>query len=288
MNRQTTWKNPAALFMAALIWGVAFAVVKNTLDSIPPALLVALRYLIAAGLTGMLFRRHLAGLTQGDLRRGAMTGGMLSLAYLTQTAGLQYTTAGKNAFLTTLYVLLVPVGAFLVFGAPLRRHTLLSAALTLAGIGLISLGGAEGRLNRGDALTLLASVFFAAHILCIERFQKKTDALALVVLQYLFCALFALLWHLCFERGRRLTLNGSALMGLLYLAVFSTTIGMTLQNIGQSVARSDHAVILLSMESVFGALSGVLLLGERVTLPMGLGFAVIFTALVLCEMGEKS
>ena len=185
-------------------------------------------------------------------------------------------------------MLLVPVGAFLVFGAPLRRHTLLSAALTLAGIGLISLGGAEGRLNRGDALTLLASVFFAAHILCIERFQKKTDALALVVLQYLFCALFALLWHLCFERGRQLTLNGGALMGLLYLSVFSTTIGMTLQNIGQSVARSDHAVILLSMESVFGALSGVLLLGERVTLPMGLGFAVIFTALVLCEMGEKS
>ena len=282
------WLADGLLLLAAMIWGVAFAVVKNTLDSIPPALLVALRYLIAAGLTGMLFRRHLAGLTQGDLRRGAMTGGMLSLAYLTQTAGLQYTTAGKNAFLTTLYVLLVPVGAFLVFGAPLRRHTLLSAALTLAGIGLISLGGAEGRLNCGDALTLLASVFFAAHILCIERFQKKTDALALVVLQYLFCALFALLWHLCFERGRQLTLNGSALMGLLYLAVFSTTIGMTLQNIGQSVARSDHAVILLSMESVFGALSGVLLLGERVTLPMGLGFAVIFTALVLCEMGEKS
>ena len=282
------WLADGLLLLAAMIWGVAFAVVKNTLDSIPPALLVALRYLIAAGLTGMLFRRHLAGLTQGDLRRGAMTGGMLSLAYLTQTAGLQYTTAGKNAFLTTLYVLLVPVGAFLVFGAPLRRHTLLSAALTLAGIGLISLGGAEGRLNRGDALTLLASVFFAAHILCIERFQKKTDALALVVLQYLFCALFALLWHLCFERGRQLTLNGGALMGLLYLSVFSTTIGMTLQNIGQSVARSDHAVILLSMESVFGALSGVLLLGERVTLPMGLGFAVIFTALVLCEMGEKS
>lgn len=282
------WLADGLLLLAAMIWGVAFAVVKNTLDSIPPALLVALRYLIAAGLTGMLFRRHLAGLTREDLRRGAMTGGMLSLAYLTQTAGLQYTTAGKNAFLTTLYVLLVPVGAFLVFGAPLRRHTLLSAALTLAGIGLISLGGAEGRLNRGDALTLLASVFFAAHILCIERFQKKTDALALVVLQYLFCALFALLWHLCFERGRQLTLNGSALMGLLYLAVFSTTIGMTLQNIGQSVARSDHAVILLSMESVFGALSGVLLLGERVTLPMGLGFAVIFTALVLCEMGEKS
>lgn len=282
------WLADGLLLLAAMIWGVAFAVVKNTLDSIPPALLVALRYLIAVGLTGMLFRRHLAGLTQGDMRRGAMTGGMLSLAYLTQTAGLQYTTAGKNAFLTTLYVLLVPVGAFLVFGAPLRRHTLLSAALTLAGIGLISLGGAEGRLNCGDALTLLASVFFAAHILCIERFQKKTDALALVVLQYLFCALFALLWHLCFERGRQLTLNGSALMGLLYLAVFSTTIGMTLQNIGQSVARSDHAVILLSMESVFGALSGVLLLGERVTLPMGLGFAVIFTALVLCEMGEKS
>ena len=92
------------LLLTALIWGCAFAVVKNALDSFPPGAIIAMRYLIAAAITGILFRRHLKELTRGDVARGALVGLLLFGAYIVQTTGLQYTTAGKNAFLTTVSV----------------------------------------------------------------------------------------------------------------------------------------------------------------------------------------
>ena len=204
-----------------------------------------------------------------------------------QFLGLQYTTAGKNAFLTTIYVLLVPVGG-LLFGNRLTRRSVFAALFMLMGIAFLSLKGEDGSgLNYGDGLTLLCGVFYAAHILAIEQFQKKMDAYALIVLQFAFCALFAYAYSALFEQGRGVQISRGSVMGILYLAVFSTAIGMSLQNIGQSMAPSSHASILLSMESVFGALSGCILLREALTPTMALGFASIFVALIINSLGQK-
>lgn len=275
------------LLLTALIWGCAFAVVKNTLDSFPPGVIIAIRYLVAAAITGILFRRHLKGLTRGDVARGALVGLVLFGAYIVQTLGLQYTTAGKNAFLTTVYVLIVPFGCALLFHQKLQKSNLAAAVMMLAGIGLLSLDGQGGGLNVGDALTLGCGFLFAAHIIAVEQCQKKTNTYALIVLQFAFCALYAAAYSLLFERGAALTFTPGSIGGLLYIAVFSTTIGMTLQNIGQSMAPASHAVILLSLESVFGVLFSCLLLGEKVTLQMGIGFALIFAALLVSELAPK-
>lgn len=272
------------LLLTALIWGSAFAVVKNTLDSFPPAAIIAMRYAIAAGLTAIAFQKHLKGLTRADVWRGAMVGLLLATAYIVQTVGLQYTTAGKNAFLTTVYVLLVPFGCWALFGQKLRGANFAAAGLMLLGIGLLSLDGQSGGLNVGDALTLVCGALFAGHIIAVERCQQKTDAYALIVLQFAFASAFSLVYALLFERGMALTFNAGSIGGLLYLAVFSTTIAMSLQNIGQSMAPASHAAILLSLESVFGVLFSCLLLGERVTPQMLLGFGVIFAALIVSEL----
>ena len=266
------------LLLTALIWGCAFAVVKNALDSFPPGAIIAMRYLIAAAITGILFRRHLKELTRGDVARGAL-----------QTTGLQYTTAGKNAFLTTVYVLLVPFGCALLFHQKLQKSNLIAAVMMLVGIGLLSLDGQGGGLNPGDILTLICGFLFAGHIIAVEQCQKKTNTYALIVLQFAFCALYAGLYNRIFERGMPLAFTPGSIGGLLYIAVFSTTIGMSLQNIGQSMAPASHAVILLSLESVFGVLFSCLLLGEKVTLQMGVGFAIIFAALLVSELapGKK-
>lgn len=123
----------------------------------------------------------------------------------------------------------------------------------------------------------------------MEQCQKKTNTYALIVLQFAFCALYAGLYNRIFERGMPLAFTPGSIGGLLYIAVFSTTIGMSLQNIGQSMAPASHAVILLSLESVFGVLFSCLLLGEKVTLQMGVGFAIIFAALLVSELapGKK-
>ena len=275
------------LLLPALIWGSAFAVVKNTLDSFPPAAIIAMRYAIATLLTGIAFHKRLRGLTRGDVARGAMVGLLLAAAYIVQTIGLQFTTAGKNAFLTTVYVLLVPFGCRVLFGQRLRKANYFAAGLMLAGIGLLSLEGEIGGLNVGDALTILCGALFAGHIIAVERCQRETDVYALIVLQFGFAALYALVYALLLERGRPLDFNAGSVGGLLYLAIFSTTIAMSLQNIGQSMAPASHSAILLSLESVFGALFSCLLLGEPMTPKILAGFAVIFAALMVNELAGK-
>jgi len=271
----------AVLVLTAFIWGTGFVVMKNTVDNVPPAAIIAIRYTIAAMLTAVIFRKHLKGLSVRDVKRGAMVGLLLSSAYIVQTIGLSMTTAGKNAFLTTVYVLLVPFACWLIFRQKLEKSNFIAAGLMLAGIGCLSLDGESGGLNMGDMLTLLCGVLYAAHIIAVERCQKKTNTYALIVVQFAFAAVFALIYSLLFERNMPMKIEAGTIGGLLYLAVFSTTIAMSLQNIGQSMAPASHAAILLSLESVFGALASWLVLGERLTGMMVLGFAVIFAALVV-------
>ena len=275
------------LLLTALIWGSAFAIVKNSLDSFAPSALVAMRYIIATPLSALVFARHLRGLTKEDWLRGALVGVILGAAYIVQTVGLTATTAGKNAFLTAVYVLLVPFFGLVLFKQKLGRANFIAAGLMLLGIGALSLDGEAGGLNRGDWLTLLCSALFAAHIIAVERCQKKTNAYALIVLQFAFCGLTSGVYSLLFERGMPMAFTKSSVTGLLYLAVCSTTVGMSLQNIGQSMAPSSHASILLSLESVFGVLFSCLLLGETVSGKMMLGFVMIFLAVLVSEMAPK-
>jgi len=276
------------LILTAFIWGTGFVVMKNTVDSVPPAAIIAIRYTIAAMLTAIMFKKHLGALTRGDVGRGALVGLLLSCAYVVQTIGLSMTTAGKNAFLTTVYVLLVPFGSWAVFKEKLGKKNFIAAGMMLLGIGCLSLDGESGGLNLGDLLTLVCGALFAAHIMAVERCQRKTNTYALIVLQFAFSAAFALVYSLLFERGMPIMIEASTVGGLLYLAVFSTTVAMSLQNIGQSMAPASHAAILLSLESVFGALASWLLLGERLTGMMIAGFAIIFAALVVNELKAKS
>ena len=282
------WIADGILTLTALIWGTGFVVMKNTLSSVPPAAIIAIRYGIATLLAAVLFRRHLKGIAHADVARGALVGLLLALAYIVQTIGLDYTTAGKNAFLTTVYVLLVPFASWLIFRQKLSRSNFIAAGLMLAGIGCLSLDGESGGLNIGDLLTLLCGVFYAAHIMAVERCQRKTNTYALIVLQFAFAAAFAAVYHLLFERGLPMSLHMDTVGSLLYLSVFSTTVAMSLQNIGQSMAPASHASILLSLESVFGALASCIFLGEAVTPRMLLGFAVIFAALVVNSQREKA
>ena len=281
------WIADAILVLTALIWGTGFVVMKNTLDTVPPGAIIAIRYSIASVLTAIMFRKHLTGLTRGDVQRGAVVGALLSSAYIVQTIGLSMTTAGKNAFLTTVYVLLVPFGCRIVFRQKLDKTNFIAAAMMLAGIGCLSLDGESGGLNLGDLLTLCCGVLFAAHIMAVDRSQERTNTYALIVLQFAFSAVFAFVYSVLFERDMPLSMNMGTVGGLLYLSVFSTTIAMSLQNIGQSMAPASHAAILLSLESVFGALASWLLLGETLTSTMLLGFAVIFGALVVNSIRAK-
>ena len=282
------WIADGLLLAAAIIWGSAFAVVKNTLDSVPPSMMIALRFGIAALISGVILRKHLRGLTRGQVLMGLLVGVLTGLAYIVQTIGLQDTTAGKNAFLTTIYVLLVPFGSAVLFHEKLSKRRYVAAVLMLLGIGILSLDGESGGLNRGDVLTLVCGVLYAAQIISVGRCNERMDTYALIVLEFAFAALTGLCWSLATERGMPIQWNMQSIGSILYVAVFSTMLASSCQNIAQKLAPTSHAALLMSLESVFGALSGVIFLGEKLTIRMGLGFLVIFAAVVLSETTSLS
>lgn len=182
----------------------------------------------------------------------------------------------------------MPFGSAVLFHEKLDARRYVAAVLMLLGIGILSLDGESGGLNRGDVLTLVCGVLYAAQIISVGRCNERMDTYALIVLEFAFAALTGLCWSLATERGMPIQWNMQSIGGILYVAVFSTMLASSCQNIAQKLAPTSHAALLMSLESVFGVLSGVIFLGEKLTIRMGLGFLVIFAAVVLSETTASS
>ena len=270
-----------ALFSAAMIFGSSFFIVKNTVDVFPTNFLLAIRFTIGCLLLCALFPRKLRQMDRACLWQGTVLGLLIFAGYCIQTIGLTDTTPGKNAFLTASYCILVP---FLHWVVDKRRPDLYNfsaAFLCLTGIGLVSFDGSFS-MRFGDAMTLVSALFFAAHIVAGARFGGKSDPILLTILQFGTAAVCS--WVLGFTTEtfpKEIPLN--AALGLLYLAVFATTIALLLQNIGLKYADPTSGAILLSLESVFGVLFSMLFYQERLTLRLGAGFLLIFIAVILSE-----
>ena len=172
-----------ALLSAALIWGSSFFVMKDAVAGVPVFLLLAIRFSIGFGLLAVIFWKKLVRLGKRSIVHGAVCGVLLFCAYTAQTFGLTFTTAGKNAFLTAVYCVLVPFVGWLLFRTRPTGKNWLAALMCLAGVGLVSLEG-DLSMNVGDALTLVGGVFYALHMAAVSRFGEEDDAVALTQVQF--------------------------------------------------------------------------------------------------------
>lgn len=268
------------LVLAPVIWGSSFVVMKNSLDSVPVFYLLAFRFAVAAGLLALVFRRQLKRMDRGYLKSGAILGTYLFLAYVSQTYGLEYTTPGKNAFLTAVYCVIVPFLYWAVSRRRPDRYNIFSALLCVAGIGMVSLQG-NFSISLGDLLTLVSGFFYACHIVAVARFSQGRDIFLLTTLQFAAAAFWSFLCGLLFSAPPH-GLTSGAWTSLLYLAVFSTAGALLFQNVGQKYTPPATASVLLSLEAPFGVLFSMLFYHERPTPVMMAGFALIFVA-VLCS-----
>ena len=214
---------------------------------------------------------------------GAVIGAFLFLAYLIQTFGLERTTPSKNAFLTAVYCVIVPFLYWAVMGRRPDRYNIAAALLCVTGVGLVSLNG-DFTVNLGDALTLVAACFYAAHIIAVEKTAQGKDIYLLTVFQFAFAALYAWIGSLALETMPLKEMADPAVfLPLAYLCVMATTAALLFQNVGQIWSDPASASVILSLESVFGVLFSVAGDGVRVTMPMLLGFVAIFVAVVCSE-----
>ena len=288
-NRKFSIVSSAGLVFAAAIWGFAFVIVKDSLDYIGAIWMLAFRFTIAAVCMSLVFCKKFKLMNKSYWIHGAILGFLLFSAYAWQTIGCKYTTAGKNAFLTTIYVVLVPI-----IGWPLNKKkpsvlVFVAALLSVTGIGLLALKNENGSLlsmNIGDILTLVCGVFYAVHILYVEKFDADEDPLLLTILQFVFAALFSWIAAPLMDGAIPLAAltNIRVVTSMLYLGIFSTMIAFMLQNVCLKYVPSALASLFLSLESVFGVLFGTLLLHEQMTPRMLIGCVLIFSAIMLAEV----
>ena len=270
-----------ALLTAALIWGSSFIVMKDAVDHIPVFQLLAIRFTLAGILLAVIFRRRLMQSAPGILAHGAVCGVLLLGGYATQTFGLMSTTPGANAFLTSVYCVIVPFMAWMFFRRRPTVYNWLAAVMCVGGIGLISLSG-DLSLGAGEVLTLLSGLFYALHIMALSRFGEEDDPIALTIVQFAVVAVLSWIFTLTVEAGTPVPAP-AVWPKLMYLTVLATAVTLVCQSVGQSLTPPSQSAILLSLESVFGALFSVLMGREVLTLPTLCGFALVFVSVIVSE-----
>ena len=279
--RNRTLAAEFGLLFATVVWGVSFAATKCVAGQMPPAWILVARFGPAAVLLALFARKKLRKLCGADLKTGLALGLLNFLACELQTWGAKYTTAGNNAFLTTVYCVAVPFLDWAVRRRRPRAANILSAFLCIAGVGLLSLRG-NFSIQLGDLLSLGSGLAFAMQIVVIGIVSEKRDPILLTGTQCAFTALVALPVALTEPFPERIT--PEAAFSLVFLSLFATLLATLIQMVCQKYVASSKASLIMSMESVFGCLSGVLFLGESLTARFLEGSALILTAILLCEV----
>lgn len=280
------------LLMAAAIWGLSFVAQRLGMDHMGPFTFNGLRFLLGAfSLLPLLWwlksrqPRQPAGQPSGDRRQlligGLLAGGVLFSAASLQQVGLLYTTAAKAGFITGLYIILVPV-----IGLALRHktgaNTWIGALIAMAGLYYLSVTE-EFTIGYGDLLQVVGALFWAVHLLVLDHYSNRVAPIRLAGVQFVVCGLLSLITAFAIETP---TLSGAVAgwQALLYAGLVSVGIGYTLQVVGQRGAHPAHAAIILSLETVFAAIGGVLLLGEHLDERAIVGCALMLAGMLISQI----
>lgn len=283
------------LLLTAAIWGSAFVAQSIGMDYIGPFTFNGLRSVIAGlvllPVIALMRRRGMAKPT-GETRRQTWIGGLwcgvvLFVASAFQQFGMVTADAGKAGFITALYIVIVPIAGLLL---KKRVRPVVWVAVAVAAVGLYLLCVAPGQglsMQRGDLLVLCCAFLFSAHILVIDHFSPRADGVMMSCIQFFVAGALGLIGMVLFETPT--VPNILACAGpILYAGVLSSGVGYTLQILAQRNTNPTIASLLMSLESVFAALAGWLILGESFTGREFAGALLMFGAIVLAQLPQRT
>ena len=306
-------RNTFFLFLTAMIWGAAFVAQSVSMDYIGPFTFMCLRSVI-----GGLFlipviivldgirkksqnesadvvnsenilhieteeKQRLSWKNKQLIEGGIVCGIFLFFANCFQQTGIQYTTVGKAGFITTFYIIIVPlIGLF--FKKYCGILTWIGVVVALAGLYFLCITQ-KLTIQRGDALILCCSVLYAGQILAIDHYNPFVDGVKMSCIQFLTGGILGAVFMLLFENPS-IAMILSAAGPILYTGIMSTGVGYTLQIVGQKGLNPTVAALILSLESVFSALSGYLFLHQVLTTRELIGCALMFIAIVLAQLPD--
>lgn len=296
-GREAQGRGVAMLTIATLIWGTSLVAQRLGSDDLGPFAFNAARFLLGSAvlLPIVVARkahpaklRNACGQTRAR-RASSVRGGMLCGVIVFATAafqqiGIAHTTVGKAGFITSLYIVIVPLFGLLEGKRP-RIRTLGCIALAVAGMYLLCMR--EGLdINLGDALVLACAFTTALHIAVLDRLTPYVDCFELSCMQFLACGILSLVVALLAE-SPSLEAIASAGVPILYTGILSCGVAYTLQAWGQKTVEPITASLVLSMESVFSVLSGWIVLGQAISPREALGCALMFAAIVISCLPRK-
>ncbi len=275
------------LLMAALIWGTSFVFQKDAMAHMGPFIFNAFRFLLGGlallpliGWRNKGERRTEKTCSPAMIKGALLAGALIFLGAGFQQTGIQYTTIGNTGFITGLYIIFVPIIS-LFFGH--RYHHGIWFAISLACLGLYLLSGMDGfALARGDFLVLLGAVFWAFHVIVIGHMASNHDQIKFAALQFFACALYSYLAALYLE-DKALLLTFEEWKWVILSGILAVSIGYTLQVVGQTVSPPAQAAIIMSLESVFAAITGYFYYDEILGPRALIGCILMFTGCLLTQ-----
>ena len=295
MKKRNTFGN-LLLLLTAVIWGSAFVAQRTGMESIEPFTFNAARMLLAAvfvgipamvaGSRGAPDKNGSVNILRSDTFKGGVTCGVfLALASLLQQAGIVYTSAGKASFITSMYMLYVPVLGSLFFRKKNRPVTWPAIALGVFGMYLLCINGSL-QLSKGDALIAGCSLFFGFHILFCDRYAVRGNPIGIAAIQFATVSVISFAAALLLEHPTtdKILLAAGP---ILYCGIISGGLGYTFQIIGQRHTEPAAASLILSLESVFAVLTEALFLNERLTGRECIGCVVMFLAVILVQLPPR-
>lgn len=286
------------MLLTALIWGTAFVAQSSAMDSVDPFSFMAARNLLGAIVLIPVILIFSDKKAKSDQKNtwigGVVCGAILFVASALQQYGLVYTTTAKAGFITTLYVVLVPL-AGLFLGKKVMPVVWISVLLSVVGFYFLCINE-NFTLAPGDLLVLLCAVAFTVHIMVIDHFSPKADGIKMSCIQFLVCGLLSLLFSLiCGPASPQALL--SAWIPILYTGILSSGVAYTLQILAQKFTDAVMVSLIGSLEAVFATLFGFLFWkigyidNGNVTLQQLGGCALVFAAVILVQLplkkGEK-
>ena len=272
-----------AIAAVAFLWGTTFIIVKNSLNDASTFVFLSLRFTMAAALLALALRGRLHRKGPADWRGGLLCGVFLFLGCALQTAGLRLTSASNSAFITGLYVVLVPLLGSLVNKSKPRPVEIAGAVAALVGTGLMTSVELGLHFNTGDLLTAACALAFAGHIMAVAHYSRTIDYERLSLYQVGGVALFSWIGASLVEPAR-VVWSGRLWFGLLSTAVFATALSFLLYTWAQKHTTAARSALIFALEPVFAGLTAWVVASEAWSARSLAGAALILAGIVLVEV----
>ncbi len=279
-ERRTTLLASLALLSMTACWGSTFYLIKDLLDRVPVLDFLAVRFAIASVALLLLAPRALGKVSPANRRSAMVLGGLYGVAQILQTAGLAHTPASVSGFITGMYVVATPVFAALLLKQRIGPVTWAAVALALLGLGVLTLSGFS--IGYGEAITFVAALLYALHIVGLGAWSNAREAMGMTIIQLFVITVVCLVATI--PDGVVLPHTTRDWLAVVYMAVFAGALALAGQTWAQAHLPPTRSAIIMSMEPVFAAVFAVLLGGESLTARMLLGGAMVLTAMLVVEL----